>query len=48
MIWWFIPTNYQKNSYQTLKEKPQSLEGVKFIKLTFDSKGILKKKEFDM
>ncbi|MCE9499247.1 MAG: hypothetical protein K8R21_01860 [Leptospira sp.] len=48
MTWWFLPTDYQKNSYKTLKEKPQNLEGVKYIKLTFDGKGILKKKEFDM
>ncbi|MBE7410642.1 MAG: outer membrane protein assembly factor BamE [Leptospiraceae bacterium] len=46
--WWFISTTYQKNSYQTLKEKPATTEGAKFIKLTFDPKGKVTQKEFDM
>ena len=46
--WWFLSTTYQKNSYQTLKAKPVSLEGAKFIKLTFDAKGKVTLKEFDM
>ncbi|MCC6274417.1 MAG: outer membrane protein assembly factor BamE [Leptospiraceae bacterium] len=46
--WWFISTAYQKNSYQTLKEKPANSQGAKFIKLTFDPKGKVIQKEFDM
>jgi hypothetical protein len=48
MIWWFISTDYQEDSYMTLKEKPKDVEGYKFLKLVFDPKGIITSKEFEL
>ncbi|WCL49813.1 hypothetical protein [Leptospira sp. GIMC2001] len=48
MTWWFISTDYQEDSYQTLKDKPSDIEGVKFLKLIFDPKGIITAKEFEI
>jgi hypothetical protein len=47
-IWWFISTEYQEDSYQTLRDVPKDTEGVKFLKLTADPKGIITAKEFDI
>ena len=48
MIWWFISTDYQEDSYQTLRDKPKDVESLKFLKLKFDSKGIIISKEFEI
>ena len=48
MIWWFISTDYQEDSYQTLKDKPKETKGYKFLKLVFDPKGIITSKEFEL
>jgi len=48
MVWWFISTEYQEDSYQTLKDKPKDIEGVKFLKLIFDPKNVITSKEFDL
>lgn len=48
MIWWFISTDYQDDSYQTLRDVPKEKEGVKFLKLTFDPKGKITAKEFEI
>lgn len=37
--WYLVPTDYQKNSYKTLAERPATItEDTKFIKLTIDKK----------
>lgn len=48
MIWYFTPTTYQKDSFETLKEEPRDTEGHKFLRLLFDSKGIVTQKEFEL
>ncbi len=47
--WYLVSTEYQKNSYKTLAEKPASIaEDTKFIKLTIDKKGVIKKMEYKL
>ncbi|TGK27959.1 hypothetical protein EHQ12_14110 [Leptospira gomenensis] len=47
--WYLVSTDYQKNSYKTLAEKPASIsEDTKFIKLTVDKKGIIRKMEYKL
>ncbi|AVQ11005.1 Uncharacterized protein XB16_0663 [Leptospira santarosai] len=47
--WYLISTEYQKNSYKTLTEKPETIsEDTKFIKLTIDKKGVIKKMEYKL
>ncbi|PKA06091.1 hypothetical protein CH375_01495, partial [Leptospira ellisii] len=42
-------TDYQKNSYKNLAEKPDSnTEDTKFIKLIVDKKGIIRKMEYKL
>lgn len=47
--WYLVSTDYQKNSYKTLAEKPANItEDTKFIKLTIDKKGVIKKMEYKL
>ncbi|AYV55917.1 LIC13410 family lipoprotein [Leptospira kmetyi] len=47
--WYLVSTDYQKNSYKTLAEKPAAItEDTKFIKLTIDKKGVIKKMEYKL
>ncbi|WP_025175912.1 LIC13410 family lipoprotein [Leptospira kirschneri] len=47
--WYLVPTDYQKNSYKTLAERPATItEDTKFIKLTIDKKGVIKKMEYKL
>ncbi|EMM99376.1 hypothetical protein LEP1GSC035_1072 [Leptospira noguchii str. 2007001578] len=47
--WYLVSTDYQKNSYKTLTERPTTItEDTKFIKLTIDKKGIIKKMEYKL
>ncbi|XDD50204.1 hypothetical protein AB3N59_17910 [Leptospira sp. WS92.C1] len=47
--WYLVSTDYQKNSYKTLAEKPTSItEDTKFIKLIIDKKGVIKKMEYKL
>ncbi|AXR60033.1 LIC13410 family lipoprotein [Leptospira mayottensis] len=47
--WYLVSTDYQKNSYRTLTEKPETiLEDTKFIRLTIDKKGVIKKMEYKL
>ncbi|PJZ70982.1 hypothetical protein CH373_00115 [Leptospira perolatii] len=47
--WYFESTNYQKNSYKTLAEKPSSVnDDTKFIRVTVDKKGVIKKYEYKL
>jgi hypothetical protein len=48
MVWWFISSDYQEDSYLTLRDKPANTEGFKFLKLVFDAKGIITSKEFEI
>lgn len=47
--WYLVSTDYQKNSYKTLSEIPAIVtEDTKFIKLTIDKKGVIKKMEYKL
>lgn len=47
--WYLVSTDYQKNSYKTLAERPATItEDTKFIKLTIDKKGVIKKMEYKL
>lgn len=47
--WYLVSTDYQKNSYKTLVERPATItEDTKFIKLTIDKKGVIKKMEYNL
>lgn len=47
--WYLVSTDYQKNSYKTLTERPTTItEDTKFIKLTIDKKGVIKKMEYKL
>ncbi|WP_155119677.1 LIC13410 family lipoprotein [Leptospira weilii] len=47
--WYLVSTDYQKNSYKTLTERPATIaEDTKFIKLTIDKKGVIKKMEYKL
>ncbi len=48
MIWYFIPTKYQEDSYETLKDVPKETEGVPFLKLIIGKDNKIATKEFEI
>lgn len=48
MIWYFIPTKYQEDSYETLKKVPKETEGVPFLKLVIGTDNRVTAKEFEI